>query len=97
MNYASGIGLNVNLNYSFNESRIKKFKENPELNNKILTYAPKHQVKGTVMWLGGILDVTLCGRYKTKQYTTENNLSSIPGFQRGISGLPSGYGGAGFT
>lgn len=80
VNYASGIGLNVNLNYSFNDSRIKKFKENPELNDKILTYAPKHQVKGTVMWLGGILDVTLCGRYKTKQYTTEDNLSSISGF-----------------
>jgi len=80
VNYTSGTGLNINLNYSFNESQIKQFDENPELKHKILTYAPKHQVKGTVMWLGGFLDVTLCGRYKTKQYTAENNLSSIPGF-----------------
>lgn len=80
INYTSKIGLNANLNYSFNESKVKKFKENPELNNKILTYAPKHQVKGTIMWLGGFLDITLCGRYKTQQYTTEDNQSSIPGF-----------------
>lgn len=80
VDYTSRVGLNVNLNYSFNESKIKKFKENQALNDKTLTYAPKHQVKGTVMWLGGFVDVTLCGRYKSKQYTTEDNLSTISGF-----------------
>ena len=46
----------------------------------MLTYAPEHQVKGTVMWTGRIVNATIRGRYKTKQYTTEDNLSFIPGF-----------------
>lgn len=80
LNYNASFGLAVNVNYSYNESKVKEFDERPELNDKILTYAPKHQVKGTVMWTGGVVDATIRGRYKTKQYTTENNESSIAGF-----------------
>jgi hypothetical protein len=38
--------LKINLNYSYNNPKVKDFKEKPELNNKILTYAPKNQIKG---------------------------------------------------
>lgn len=80
LNYNASFGLAVNVNYSYNESKVKEFDERPELNDKILTYAPKHQVKGSVMWTGGVVDATIRGRYKTKQYTTEDNESSIAGF-----------------
>ena len=50
-----------------------------ELNNKILTYAPKNQIKGYVLWTGGITDVMFRGRYKSKQYTTEDNSAAIDG------------------
>lgn len=80
LNYTSSFGLSINLNYSYNESKIKEFGERPELNDKMLTYAPKQQIKGSLLWTGGIADVTIRGRYKTKQYTSEDNSTSIPGF-----------------
>lgn len=73
-------GLKINLNYSYNDPKIKEFKEKPELNDKTLTYAPKNQVKGYVLWTGGFADAMLRGRYKSKQFTTEDNASSIAGF-----------------
>lgn len=73
-------GLKINLNYSYNNPKVKDFTQKPELNNKTLTYAPKHQIKGYILWTGGIVDAMVRGRYKTKQYTTEDNASSIAGF-----------------
>lgn len=73
-------GLKINLNYSYNVPKIKDFTEKPELNNKILTYAPKNQVKGYILWTGGIVDAMFRGRYKSRQYTAEDNSTSIPGF-----------------
>lgn len=46
----------------------------------MLTYAPKNQVKGYILWTGGIADVMLRGRYKSKQYTSEDNTTAIDGF-----------------
>lgn len=73
-------GLKINLNYSYNNPKIKNFTEKPELNDKMLTYAPKNQVKGYILWTGGIVDAMLRGRYKSRQFTTEDNTSSISGF-----------------
>ena len=80
LNYIPFNGLKINLNYSYNNPKVKDFKEKPELNNKILTYAPKNQIKGYVLWTGGIADVMFRGRYKSKQYTTEDNSAAIDGF-----------------
>lgn len=73
-------GLKININYSYNDPKIKDFKEKPELNNKVLTYAPKNQVKGYVLWTGGGVDAMIRGRYKSKQYTSEDNSTTISGF-----------------
>lgn len=72
--------LKINLNYSYNHAKIKNFSKNPELNDKILTYAPNHQLKGYILWTGKSMSVMVRGLYKTKQYTTEDNSSSIAGF-----------------
>ena len=80
LNYRPVNGLNLNLNYTYNEPKIQKFAERPELSNKILTYAPKHLVKGSLLWTGGIADIMIRGRYKTKQFTSEDNSTYIPGF-----------------
>ena len=40
----------------------------------------KNQIKGYVLWTGGIADVMFRGRYKSKQYTTEDNSAAIDGF-----------------
>lgn len=80
LNYTPLSGLSLNVNYTYNEPKIKKFADRPELNDKILTYAPKHLVKGSLLWTGGIAEIMVRGRYKTKQYTTEDNSASIPGF-----------------
>ncbi len=73
-------GLKINLNYSYNNPRVKDFRQKPELNNKVLTYAPANQVKGYVLWTGGVVDAMIRGQYKSRQYTTEDNSSSIAGF-----------------
>ena len=72
--------LKINLNYSYNHAKIKNFSKNPELNDKILTYAPKHQLKGYILWTGKSMSIMVRALYKTKQYTTEDNSSSIAGF-----------------
>ncbi len=46
----------------------------------MLTYAPANQVKGYVLWTGGVVDAMIRGQYKSRQYTTEDNSSSIAGF-----------------
>lgn len=73
-------GLKVNLNYSYNAPRIKKFHAKAELCGKTLTYAPKNQLKGYVLWTGGGVDALIRGRYKSEQYTADDNRTSIAGF-----------------
>ena len=80
LNYTPVNGLRINLNYSYNDPKIKDFKEKPELNDKTLTYAPKNQVKGYILWTGGFVDAMFRGRYKSKQYTDEDNSASIDSF-----------------
>lgn len=80
LDYMALSGLKINLNYSYNDPRIEDFAEKPELNNKVLTYAPKTQLKGYILWTGGFLDIMIRGRYKSEQYTAEDNSASIPGF-----------------
>lgn len=80
LNFTPVNGLKINVNYSYNDPKVKDFKEKPELNNKTLTYAPKNQVKGYILWTGGFLDVMVRGRYKSKQYTAEDNSTAIDGF-----------------
>lgn len=80
LDYTPVNGLKINLNYSYNDPKIKDFQEKPELNNKKLTYAPKNQVKGYILWTGGGVDAMVRGRYKSRQYTSEDNSTSIPGF-----------------
>ncbi len=80
LDYIPISSLRININYSYNHTAIKDFDEKPELNGKALTYAPKHQIKGYLLWTGKTIDAMIRGRYKTKQYTTEDNASSIDGF-----------------
>lgn len=80
LNFTPVYGLKINVNYSYNDPKVKDFKEKPELNNKTLTYAPKNQVKGYILWTGGFLDLMVRGRYKSKQYTAEDNSTTIDGF-----------------
>lgn len=80
LHYRPLSGLNLSASYTYNEPRIKAFTERPELNDKILTYAPKHMVKGSLLWTGGLADIMLRAQYKSKQYTTEDNSASIAGF-----------------
>lgn len=80
LDYMPFSGWKMNFNYSYNAPKVKHFGENPELNHKVLTYTPKNQLKGYLLWTGGVVDVMFRGRYKSKQYTSEDNSSYIKGF-----------------
>lgn len=73
-------GLKFHLNYAYSSSRIKDFEKKPELNGKRLTYAPKEQWKGYLLWTGKGASAMVRGLYKSKQYTAEDNSTFIAGF-----------------
>lgn len=72
--------LRLLLNYSFNHSEIGKFEKNPELEGKMLTYAPEHQIKPGIIWSSQWVDASLFGIYKSKQYTNDDNSRQIDPF-----------------
>ena len=80
LDYKPISGLKVNVNYAYNLPKIKHFEKKEELNGKILTYAPKHQLKGYLLWTGGVVEAMIRGQYKSMQYTTEDNLETISNF-----------------
>lgn len=80
LTYALPGRLRLHLNYTYNQSRIRHFRNQPEYNGKRLTYAPLQQVKGSLSWTTRFLELTLRGQYKTKQYTDEENKASLPAF-----------------
>jgi iron complex outermembrane receptor protein len=59
--------------YTFSHSTIDKFDIRPDLENKFLTYVPKHRVSASLSWQNKIVDIHLRGLYKSKQYSDDTN------------------------
>jgi iron complex outermembrane receptor protein len=68
-------GLTLDANYTFNQSRISRFTERPELEGKSLKYVPAHQAKAGIVYRSKLLSASLNGRFKSKQYTLDDNAS----------------------
>ena len=80
VNYFPITGLKCHVNYTYNLPKVRAFQKQPELVGNQLTYSPKVQWKGYLIWTKNMIDVMLKGCYKSKQYTTEGNDSALPGF-----------------
>ncbi len=76
-NYMPLENLRFMSSYTFSHSRINKFDERPDLENKYLTYVPKNTFSASVFWQNKIVDISVRGLYKSKQFSDDLNTSAI--------------------
>ena len=79
-NYTPHTNLNLTASYAYNHSKIDKFDQRPELENKYLTYVPKNRVSASLFWQNKIVNVSLSGLYKSKQFSNDDNTQIIDAF-----------------
>lgn len=66
-------GLNVLVSYTYANSKINKFTEMPELENKNLKYVPKHAASASLLWQNKYVNTSLRGYYKGEQFGDDRN------------------------
>lgn len=80
ISYVPSSNIRFMASYTFSHSKIDKFAERPELENKYLKYVPKHNVSASVFWKNKIVDISVRGLYKTKQYSDDTNDNTIDSY-----------------
>jgi iron complex outermembrane receptor protein len=65
--------LRLMAGYTYSHSTIDKFTLRPDLENKFLTYVPQNRVSASIFWQNKILDVSIRGLYKSKQFSDDVN------------------------
>jgi iron complex outermembrane receptor protein len=64
-------------NYTYNESKIKKFEPNTALEGKYLTYIPKNKASVSIEYMNpNFINITASGRYEGKRYSDDMNSES---------------------
>lgn len=66
----------VGAGYAFNMSKILRFAQKPQLENKELTYNPIHQAHLTGNWRHRTFNAALSFNYTGSQYMSEDNTGS---------------------
>ena len=67
-------------NYTYNNSIITSFTENPELEGKYLVYSPLNQIKSVFQFTTNLVNVNFGALYKDKQFTNDDNSEQIEGY-----------------
>ena len=63
--------------YTFNESRIDAFAKKPDLENKFLKYVPQHAASASIFWKSELVNTTIRGIYKGKQFGNDANTVAL--------------------
>lgn len=64
-------------NYTYNESKIKKFEANSALEGKYLTYVPKNKASVSIEYMNpNFINIVASGRYVGKRYSDDMNSES---------------------
>lgn len=63
--------------YTYSDSKIAAFTERPELESKYLKYVPKHTASASVLWKNKILNTSIRGFYRSKQFSNDENTTEI--------------------
>ncbi len=66
-------GLDIFASYTFADSKINEFTEQPELENKYLKYVPKHSASASILWQNKYVNTSLRGYYKGEQFGDDQN------------------------
>jgi iron complex outermembrane receptor protein len=80
LNYTPLRNLRLMASYAYSHSTIDKFEVRPDLENKYLTYVPKNRVSASILWQNKIVDISLRGLYKSKQFYTDDNSGIIDAY-----------------
>lgn len=64
-------------NYTFNQSKIDEFLQNPGLSGKDLTFTPRHQAKTGFFWQNRWFSTNVNTIYKSRQFADDQNKSEI--------------------
>lgn len=67
-------------NYTYNNSVITSFVENPELERKYLIFSPVHQLKSVLQFTSNSFSVNFGALYKDKQFTNDDNSEQLDGY-----------------
>ncbi len=67
-------------NYTFTDSKIDAFTEMPGLENKYLKYVPKHTASASIFWKNKIVNASLRGLYKGKQFGDDANTVKLDSY-----------------
>ncbi len=63
------------LNYTYNRAKIDQFDQRPEIEGQALTRTPKHQIKAGITWLNPYVNISLLGRFKSRQFVYTNEMT----------------------
>jgi len=77
VSYEPVTGLRFLATYAFNDSKIDKFTERPDLENKYLKYAPKHTASASILWSNKIVNTGLRCFYKGEQFSDDANSQEL--------------------
>jgi outer membrane receptor protein involved in Fe transport len=66
--------------YNYANSKIETFTERPELENKYLTYVPKHTASASILWRNKIVNANIRGLYKGEQYDDDANTEKLDSY-----------------
>ncbi|MBN1184918.1 MAG: TonB-dependent receptor [Bacteroidales bacterium] len=70
-------GLNILASYTFADSKINEFTEQPELENKYLKYVPKHSASASILWQNKYVNTSLRVYYKGEQFGDDKNTTVL--------------------
>jgi iron complex outermembrane receptor protein len=79
-NYMPLSNLRFMASYAYSNSQIDKFELRPDLENKYLTYVPKNRFSVSLHWQNKIVDISLRGLYKSKQFSNDDNSQAIDAY-----------------
>lgn len=77
ISYEPIAGLRFLSSYAFNESKIDKFTERPDLENKYLKYAPKHTASASILWSNKMVNAGIRSFYKSEQFSDDANTKKL--------------------
>lgn len=70
-------GLSLFANYTYTISKIDNYNERKDLEDKYLSYSPKHQASAGLEWLNPYLNVNTVFNYKGSYYTDDTNTREL--------------------
>jgi len=70
-------GLSIFANYTYTISKIDNYNERKDLEDKYLSYSPKHQASAGLEWLNPYLNVNTVFNYKGSYYTDDTNTREL--------------------